>query len=79
MNINGNAQASFTKLGQEFNPKECVYCGDIGRKSIESQKINNKDERKKILARKNLCFNCATPNHRPAECYSKSTCQHCRK
>ena len=65
--------------GQEYNPKECVYCGDVGHKSIECQKINSTDERKRILAKRNLCFNCATPNHRAAECYSKSTCQHCRK
>ena len=65
--------------GQEYNPKECVYCGDAGHKSIECQTINSTDERQTILAKKNLCFNCATPNHRAAKCYSKSTCQHCRK
>ena len=27
-----------------------------------------------------ICFfNCATPNHRAVECYSKATCQHCKK
>ena len=31
------------------------------------------------VARKNLCFNCATPNHRTAECFSKATSQNCRK
>ena len=65
--------------GQEFNPKECVFCGDVSHKPSECQKITNIDERKRTLARKNLCFNCATPNHRAAECYSKATCQHCRK
>ena len=65
--------------GQEFNPKECVYCKIAGHKSIECQKITNTDERKTILARENLCLNCATPNPRAAECYSKSACQHCRK
>ena len=65
--------------GLEFNPKECVYCGNVGHKPSNCQKITKVDERKATLARKNLCFNCATPNHRAAECYSKATCQHCKK
>ena len=65
--------------GLEFNPKECVYCGNVGHKPSECQKITKVDERKATLARKNLCFNCATPNHRAVECCSKATCQHCKK
>ena len=65
--------------GLEFNPKECVYCGNVGHKPSECQKITKVDERKATLAKKNLCFNCATPNHRAVECYSKATCQHCKK
>ena len=65
--------------GLEFNPKECVYCGNVGHKPSECQKITKVDERKATLARKNLCFNCATPNHRAVECYSKATCQYCKK
>lgn len=26
-----------------------------------------------------MCFNCATPNHRAVECFSKATCQFCHK
>ena len=54
--------------GLEFNPKECVYCANVGNKPSECQKITKVDERKATLARKNLCFNCATPNHRAVEC-----------
>ena len=42
--------------GQEFNLKQCVYCEDISHTSIECQKINNIDERKKILARNVVFF-----------------------
>ena len=71
----GNAQASRWR-GIQFEGMRLLWrcCSQINL----MQKINNTDERKRILARKNLCFNCATPNHRTAECYSKSTCQHCR-
>ena len=65
--------------GQDFNPKECVYCGDVSPKPSNCQKITKIEERRATLALKNLCFNCATPNHRAAECFSKATCQHCKK
>ena len=65
--------------GQDFNPKECVYCGDVSHKPSNCQKITKIEERRATLAQKNLCFNCATPNHRAAECFSKATCQHCKK
>lgn len=58
----------YQACGLEYNPKECVYCGEDGHRPIECQKINSTDERKRILAKENLCFNCATPNHRAAEC-----------
>ena len=69
----------FQARGQEHKSKECVYCGDANHKPSECEKIISIDERKQTLARKNLCFNCATPNHRAAECFSKATCQNCRK
>ena len=65
--------------GQDFNPKECVYCGDVSHKPSNCQKITKIEERRAILAQKNLCLNCATPNHRAAECFSRATCQHCKK
>ena len=36
-------------------------------------------ERKQLLTKKWLCFNCAIGNHRAVECPSKSTCQKCGK
>ena len=69
----------FQARGQERKPSKCVYCGDGGPKSSECQKISTLDERKQFLARKKLCFNCATPNHHAGECFSRATCQHCRK
>ena len=37
------------------------------------------DQWKQFLAKRRLCFNCATPNHRAAECFSKRTSLHCHK
>lgn len=69
----------YQALGQDFNPKECAYCGDVSYKPSNCQKITKIEERRATLAQKNLCFNCATPNHRAAECFSKATCPHCKK
>ena len=60
-------------------PNKCVYCNDVTHRSSECQKISTVDQRKQFLAKKRLCFNCATPNHRAAECFSKKRCLHCHK
>ena len=65
--------------GEDFKRRECVYCGDVSHKPSNCQKITKIEERRAKLAQKNLCFNCIAPNHRAAECFSKATCQHCKK
>ena len=69
----------FQARGGDGKPNKCVYCGDVTHRSSECQKISTLNERKQFLARKQLCFNCATPNHHAAECFSKKTCLHCHK
>lgn len=69
----------FQARGGEGKPNKCVYCSDATYRSSECQKISTVDQRKQFLAKKKLCFNCATPNHRAAECFSKKTCLHCHK
>ncbi len=48
----------------------------IKRCNGQCEKVVETSERKKILARKGLCFNCAMKPHRAADCPSKSSCQH---
>ena len=69
----------FQARGQEYRSKECVYWGNASHKPSECQKITGIDERKQLLVRNNMCFNCAMPNHRAVECFSKATCQYCHK
>ena len=57
--------------------KGCLYCSDESHKAISCDKIVNSGERKKILAEKQLCFNCAGAKHRAADCKSKNRCQTC--
>ena len=63
----------------EARVRGCVYCEDTGHKATQCDKITDTSERKKILIKKGLCFNCATRKHRAAECSSKASCQHCKK
>ena len=51
--------------------KGCLYCSDESRKAISCDNIVNSGERKKILAEKQLCSNCARTKHRAADCKSK--------
>ncbi|XP_028413673.1 uncharacterized protein LOC114536529 [Dendronephthya gigantea] len=60
-------------------PKGCVYCSDLNHKAVQCEKISEVNERKKILSKKGLCFNCAMKPHRAADCTSKSACGHCNK
>ncbi len=64
-----------------FAPRGCTYCGDLNHKAVQCEKISDRGERKKILARKGLCFNCATKPHRAAcsRSTSRSSCGHCAK
>ena len=75
----GIDHANSTSAWARFQPKECVYFGDVSHKPLNCQKITKIEERSATLEQKNLCFNCATPNHCAAECFSKATCQHCKK
>ena len=63
----------------DIKERKCVYCEDTQHKGINCTKVVKREERKKILAQKKLCFNCAGSQHRAAECKSKMACQRCKK
>ena len=55
----------------------CVYCEDPNHKANDCTKVKSTSERKQILAKQRLCFNCASGTHKAAVCPSKATCQRC--
>ena len=57
----------------------CIYCGETTHRSIECKKVEEVNERKKIILDKKLCFNCTGEGHRANDCKSKRTCQNCHK
>ena len=59
--------------------KGCVYCDDVNHKSGGCTKVTTTSERRQILAKRHLCFNCTGASHRAADCPSKSKCLICKK
>ena len=51
-------------------PPGCVYCESTGHKGIECTKVTTIADRRQILAKKRLCFNCALGSHRVSQCHS---------
>ena len=60
-------------------PRKCIYCESDEHKAIACTKVTTTAERKQILAKKKLCFNCAIGTHRAVKCQSKLSCQKCQE
>ena len=71
-----NRKKLFHAKRDEQKLSGCVYCEDSNHKAVRCSKVVKPNERKQILARKGLCFNCATKFHRASDCNSKTTCGH---
>ena len=69
----------FQARSEGFRPRGCVYCGDLDHKATQCEKIKDVAERKGILAKRGLCFNCATRTHRASQCTSKTACGNCNQ
>ena len=59
--------------------RACVYCEGVDHTTGSCTKVTEINQRREILAKKKLCFNCASGNHRAANCPSKRVCQNCEK
>ena len=67
----------FHAQGKQEKPRACVYCDDPAHKTVNCTKVTSLPERRQILIRKRLCFNCAAGMHKSVTCPSKASCQHC--
>ena len=55
----------------------CVYCDKTGHFAANCPKVSSVGDRKKILTKKQLCFNCTGDRHRGESCRSCG-CHHCQ-
>ena len=53
----------FNARGRDIK-QSCVYCDNVAHKSGECTEFTTLDQRKQILAKKSLCFNCTHAGHR---------------
>lgn len=59
------------------NPKGCVYCDSQNHRGVNCDQVKDPVERKKVLTRKKLCYNCASGIHSHLTCPSKRSCDTC--
>ena len=65
-------------LQKQWKTDACIYCGDLTHKAAECQRVKDVIQRRNILNKKKLCYNCNGEDHRAINCRSKRTCQHCK-
>ncbi len=64
---------------QTGTQRACVYCDKDDHRSSDCSLVTAAEDRRKILAKRKLCFNCTGPSHRASICRSTSTCKNCKK
>ena len=76
---NKQRRQNHSKIFQTRQIRGCVYCDSNDHKANDCQKVTTVSDRKQILTKKRLCFNCALGSHRAVQCQSKSSCQNCHR
>ena len=74
-----NRSRNFQTRQQESKTRVCVYCDEGNHRPAECKKVVTVADRRKILADKQLCFNCMGQRHRAADCRSQHACQCCKR
>ena len=75
--VNETQMDSISKKAKDLSKKPCIFCSGIHAPWICSN-VTNTCERKQIIKKKRLCFNCLGP-HKIAHCKSDKNCKICGK
>ena len=65
-------------LQKQWKTHACIYCGNVAHKTAECQRVKAVIQRRNILSKKKLYYNCTGEDHRVIDCRSKQTCRHCK-
>ena len=76
-NSSGKKTATFTTHRDESRVRTCVYCESTEHTSSNCTVITSLGDRKAIIVKKKLCFNCTGKSHRAQDCRSKKACSSC--
>ena len=76
----GNSRRRSYQTQQEIGrqPRACVYCDKTDHIPAKCPKVVAVGDQKRILSRKQLCFNCTSDRHRTDSCRSHG-CQNCQR
>ena len=69
-------EKAYTSQQNKQSNVKCAYCNKEEHKTNNCEAIKDVSERKKILSKKQLCFNCTKTGHRASDCKSRS-CYNC--
>ena len=53
----------FNRRHMEPKPRTCVYCDNTTHRSNDCTKVIDTNERRRLLAKQHLCFNCTSEGH----------------
>ena len=63
---------------KNYKHRDCVYCEKSGHKASDCKTVSDIEERRLILSKKKLCFNCTGTKQRASECLSKRSYVKCK-
>lgn len=72
----GRKEKNFNTHDEKQYKSRCVYCNKEEHKSNNCDTVKDIEERKKIMSKKQLCFNCTKGDHRAGDCKSRN-CYNC--
>ena len=51
-------------LQKQWKTNACIYCGDVAHKAAECQKVKDVIQRRNVINKKKLCYNCTGKDRR---------------
>ena len=67
----------FQTKGQKQTLRACGYCDNQGHKASQFQSVKSVEDRRLILSKKKLDFNCTGTKHEASDCRSNKLCLIC--
>ena len=64
--------------GQKRHTTKCVYCGNENHKSFKCSRVLRVADRREILRKSKLCYNCTGKRHTASKCWPRN-CIKCKQ
>ena len=67
----------FQTKEQKQTARACVYCEKQGHKASQCEPVKSVEDRRLIISKKKLCFNCTETKHRATDYHRNKLCLIC--